>query len=100
MNIFFRKAIKLGLFRINLSKNGAGISMGPKGIKAGVSPRGGVYIAGGRGGVQFRHNVPTRSKPRDPKEISAAPLAIIAVLVVALVFFLGIFAYFLVKIFT
>jgi len=96
MNIFFRKAIKLGLFRINLSKNGAGISVGPKGIKAGVSPRGGIYIAGGKSGVQFRHNV----RPRDPKEISAAPLAILAVLLAAIAFFLGIFAYFLVQIFS
>jgi hypothetical protein len=40
MGFRFRKSIKLGPFRLNLSKNGVGVSAGVKGARVGVGPRG------------------------------------------------------------
>jgi hypothetical protein len=98
MNFFFRKLIKLGPLRLNLSKSGIGVSAGPKGIKAGVNARGGMYIAGGSHGVRFQHAVPVRTQPRDAKEISAAPLVVLIVLILAFLVFTGIFGYLLYQI--
>ena len=40
MGFRYRKSIKLGPFRLNLSKKGVGISAGVKGARIGVGPRG------------------------------------------------------------
>lgn len=64
MGFFFRKSIKLGLFRINLSKSGIGASVGVKGLRVGRNAKGQNYVSAGRGGVNFRATSP--SKPRRP----------------------------------
>ena len=43
MGFFYRKSVKLGLFRVNLSKSGIGASVGTRGIRTGVSARGKRY---------------------------------------------------------
>jgi len=40
MGFRYRKSIKLGPFRLNLSKKGAGVSVGVKGARVGIGPRG------------------------------------------------------------
>ena len=63
MGFYFRKSIRAGPFRINMSRSGVGYSVGGRGFRTGVTPRGrrytsvgipgtGVgYRAGGRGCV-------------------------------------------------
>ena len=55
MGVYFRKSIKLGPMRLNLSKRGVGMSVGVKGLRIGTRAGGrGTYISGGRKGVYFR----------------------------------------------
>ena len=62
MGISFRKSIKLGSMRINLSKSGAGVSFGVKGFRLGVNPKG-TYINVGLKGAYYRKSFkPTRQK--------------------------------------
>ena len=53
MPFFLRKAISAGPFRFNLSKSGVGLSVGVKGLRFGIGPRGN-YIHAGRGGLYYR----------------------------------------------
>lgn len=53
MPFYLRKAISAGPFRFNLSKSGVGLSVGVKGLRFGVGPRGN-YIHAGRGGLYYR----------------------------------------------
>ena len=43
MGFFYRKSIKLGPFRVNVSKSGVGYSIGGAGLRTGVSSRGRRY---------------------------------------------------------
>ena len=56
MPFYLRKSIKAGPFRFNLSKSGAGLSFGIKGLRIGSGPRGN-YIHAGRGGLYYRTSV-------------------------------------------
>lgn len=70
MGLRFRKSIKLGNARINLSKSGVGYSYGVKGLRKGVGPTGrtrttasipgtGIsYVAEGKGGKQKVQRTP------------------------------------------
>src|SRR5690349_12078847 len=53
MPFYLRKAISAGPFRFNLSKGGVGLSVGVKGLRFGIGPRGN-YIHAGRGGLYYR----------------------------------------------
>jgi Protein of unknown function (DUF4236) len=53
MPFYLRKAISTGPFRFNLSKSGVGLSVGVKGLRLGIGPRGN-YIHAGRGGLYYR----------------------------------------------
>jgi len=53
MGIRLRKSVRLGPFRINLSKSGMGYSAGVKGARVGKSATGRVYARGGTHGVYF-----------------------------------------------
>ena len=53
MPFYLRKAISAGPFRFNLSKSGVGLSVGVKGLRFGIGPRGN-YIHAGRGGLYYR----------------------------------------------
>jgi hypothetical protein len=57
MATFFRKSVKFGPMRVNLSKSGIGTSMGVKGLRVGVNSKGKAYAAGGRHGIYFRENL-------------------------------------------
>lgn len=56
MPFYLRKAISTGPFRFNLSKSGVGLSVGIKGLRFGIGPRGN-YIHAGRGGLYYRTSV-------------------------------------------
>jgi hypothetical protein len=43
MGFSYRKSVKVGPFRINLSNRGVGYSVGVKGFRVGVSARGRTY---------------------------------------------------------
>lgn len=68
---YVRKSVKMGPFRVNLSKRGVGMSVGVRGLRVGTGPRG-PYVAGGRGGVYFRQNLARR--PRVASVRQARPL--------------------------
>lgn len=56
MGVSFRKSMKAGPLRFNLSKSGIGVSAGVKGLRVGTGPRGG-YVSAGRGGVYYRKSL-------------------------------------------
>jgi hypothetical protein len=65
MGFYFRKALNFGPFRLNLSRSGVGVSVGVKGARIGVSPRGQTYIHAGRGGFYYRQTLsPGLTHPR------------------------------------
>src|SRR5688500_15055972 len=60
MGFFFRKSIKLGPFRINLSKSGIGVSSGFKGARISTGPRG-TQVNLGRKGLYYRKQLSHRA---------------------------------------
>jgi len=63
MGWFLRKAIKIGPFRLNLSKSGLGVSAGVKGLRVSKGPRG-THLFAGRHGLYFRERLDGRgSRP-------------------------------------
>jgi Protein of unknown function (DUF4236) len=54
MAFYFRKSLRFGPLRVNLSKRGVGASIGVKGARVGVDADAREYVAGGRGGIYFR----------------------------------------------
>jgi hypothetical protein len=63
MGWYFRKAIGLGPFRLNLSKSGIGWSVGGRGFRYGHSATGQRYIHAGRGGLYLRQNLGPIAQP-------------------------------------
>jgi Protein of unknown function (DUF4236)/DnaJ domain len=69
MGLFFRKSIKAGPFRINLSKSGVGVSAGVRGARISKGPKG-TYINVGRGGIYYKQKlggVERSSNPASPE---------------------------------
>jgi hypothetical protein len=63
MGFYFRKGFNFGPLRLNLSRSGLGASVGVKGARIGVGPRG-SYIHMGRGGLYYRQTLtPARRSP-------------------------------------
>jgi hypothetical protein len=68
MGFYLRKSIKVGPFRLNLSKSGIGISGGIPGFRIGSGPRGN-YVHMGRGGLYYRKTLGGRgSSQRSGRE--------------------------------
>jgi len=61
MGFYFRKSLKVGPLRFNLSKSGIGVSTGIKGFRVGTGPRGN-YVHMGRGGLYYRQTLPAGSQ--------------------------------------
>lgn len=57
MGIYFRKSIRVGPLRFNLSGSGIGVSTGIRGFRVGFGPRG-HYVNMGAGGVYYRATIP------------------------------------------
>ena len=62
MGFYFRKGIKVGPLRFNLSKSGVGVSAGVRGLRVGAGPRGN-YVHVGRHGVYYRAAIPSSQQP-------------------------------------
>ena len=58
MGFFIRKSINLGLFRINFTKSGIGISFGTTGARVSVNPKQ-TQLHLGRKGVYYKKSVKT-----------------------------------------
>ena len=56
MGAKIRKSINFGLFRLNISKSGIGISFGIKGARFSLGPKG-PEIHAGRHGLYYRKNL-------------------------------------------
>lgn len=70
MPFYVRKAISVGPFRFNLSKSGVGLSVGVKGLRLGMGPRGN-YVHMGRGGLYYRATLPpARGPARAPSDFA------------------------------
>ncbi len=59
MGLFFRKSINLGLFRINFTKSGIGISFGTTGARVSVNPKR-TQVQIGRKGIYYKKSIETR----------------------------------------
>lgn len=57
MGFYVRKCFSFGPLRLNLSRSGLGASVGVKGARIGVGPRGNYYVHAGRGGLYYRQNL-------------------------------------------
>ena len=53
IGFFFRKSIRMGPVRVNLSKSGVGVSAGVKGLSVSAGPKG-TYLNAGRKGLYYR----------------------------------------------
>ncbi len=62
MGFYLRKAIRLGPLRINLSRHGAGYSVGVRGARIGRSAQGRPYVHAGRGGLYYHRYWPAPRK--------------------------------------
>lgn len=56
MGLYFRKSVRVGPFRFNLSSSGIGVSTGIKGFRIGSGPRG-TYVHMGRNGLYYRQTL-------------------------------------------
>lgn len=63
MGFYLRKSVRVGPFRLNLSKSGVGVSAGIPGFRVGTGPRG-AYVHAGRGGLYYRSSLGTRPSSR------------------------------------
>jgi hypothetical protein len=69
MGFFFRRSSSFGPFRLNFSKSGIGASLGVKGARVTLSPKGTTYITVGGGGFYYRQNLSsgTRDSAQKPR---------------------------------
>ena len=80
MGWYFRKSLGLGPLRLNLSKSGIGYSVGVRGARIGVGPRGN-YVRLGRGGIYYQKYFSTspathssRISPRVDATVDGTPI--------------------------
>src|ERR1039457_5765451 len=66
MGFFFRKSARFGPLRLNFSKSGVGASVGVKGARLTMTPRGTTYITDGTHGVYYRETLSNRSGNSTP----------------------------------
>ena len=66
MGFSFRRSSSFGPFRFNFSKSGVGASVGVKGARLTLSPKGTTYITVGRGGFYYRQNLSAGSGRPSP----------------------------------
>jgi curved DNA-binding protein CbpA len=68
MGFYFRKSLKFGGFRVNLSKSGIGYSYGVKGFRISTGPRG-TYATIGSNGFYYRERIDKPGiKPTQPEQ--------------------------------
>lgn len=90
MGWYFRKSIRSGPLRVNVSKSGVGVSAGVRGARVGIGPRG-PYLAGGLGGLYFRKRL---SGGRRANRISPLQLILLVASIAGLLWYLSRAAYY------
>lgn len=81
MGFYLRKSFNFGPFRLNLSKSGLGASVGVKGARVNINPKGVVGVHAGRGGLYYRKSLgrlgvgAAASPPALPQHSDPAALA-------------------------
>jgi len=73
MGFFFRRSARLGPFRLNFSKSGVGASVGVRGARLTMTPRGTTYITVGRNGFYYREAISSRPRSSQPPSAPSAP---------------------------
>ncbi|MBD5427793.1 MAG: DUF4236 domain-containing protein [Treponema sp.] len=68
MGFSFRKSVKIGPVRVNVSKSGVGVSAGVKGARVGINSKGKVYGSAGVKGFQYRTQFGTQAGAKNPEE--------------------------------
>lgn len=74
MGFYLRKSVRVGPFRLNLSKSGVGVSAGIPGFRIGRGPRG-SYIRAGLGGLHYHSSLNSPSQPTPVPVPAPAPPA-------------------------
>jgi len=67
MGLYFRKSVRMGLFRVNFSRSGIGLSAGIPGFRIGTGPREN-YIQMGAHGIYYRAALPSHARAASPRE--------------------------------
>jgi hypothetical protein len=62
MGFFFRRSSTFGPFRLNFSKSGIGASVGLKGARLTMTPRGTTYVTVGSRGFYYRETLSQRRR--------------------------------------
>jgi len=73
MSYFFRRSMSFGPIRLNLSKSGVGASVGVKGARLTMTPRGTAYITVGSHGFYYRETLSHRGGSAGPSSSPATP---------------------------
>src|ERR1022692_2294083 len=74
MGYFFRRSARVGPFRLNFSKSGVGGSVGVKGARLTMTPRGTTYVTVGSHGFYYRETVANSgTRQRVPRTDPASP---------------------------
>ena len=72
MGLFFKKSKNFGLFKLNMSKSGIGVSLGVKGLRLSAGPRG-VYLNASKDGIYYRKKLNKKSRKEKQQE-ECAPI--------------------------
>ena len=67
MGLFFRRSASFGPLRFNFSKSGVGASVGVKGARLTLTPKGTTYITVGRDGLYYRQTLSLGTKHPQPR---------------------------------
>ena len=75
MGLVFRKRIGFGPLNLNLSKSGAGLSLGVRGFRVGVSSSGRRYLSAGLPGtgIYYRQFARKKASVSDPAPLVTTP---------------------------
>lgn len=65
MGFYFKKSLNFGLFRINISKSGIGISFGVKGCRISVDPKGKTTLNAGKGPLHYTKTLKKASNKKN-----------------------------------
>lgn len=68
MGFSFRKSVKIGPVRVNVSKSGVGVSAGVKGARIGINSKGKVYGSVGAKGLVYRTQLSPTTKRKNTVE--------------------------------
>lgn len=87
MGFYLRKGFNFGPLRINFSRSGVGLSLGVKGLRVGMGPRGN-YIHAGRKGIYYKESLPEIGDEKNGLSLSWPMIVLLIVVVGGIYFYL------------